>query len=658
MGSTGRHCYMTLVMSDSYLPGAMVLGHSLKDAGATKDLVALVTLETLSIDTLDELKTLYEIVPVARIPNTRPANLYLMGRPDLLYAFTKIGLWRQTQYSKIVYMDADMVALRNLDDLFYIDAGFAAAPDVGWPDAFNSGLMVLTPSMGDYWALQSLASSGDSFDGADQGLLNQYYEHKPWHRLSFTYNCTPNAEYQWEPAYRYHKSNIKAVHFIGRDKPWFVGRQGKGGKGTYGELIGKWWSVYDKHYRKAPTYVPGKSYTRSTAVQERVFGEHVDMYYGVPENERLPPPSSTDVAPAIAVHQPQQEEKQQPPPVVPQLVLEQPTPSPDPEPQYQQEHHQPPPPFQPPEMEWDATRSAPPSKSRPEAEYFPTAHYTFEDQKRTFKAPRQYPQPPPGMWYETPTSRAPQEEPPKAIFPWETKPNRPTTTRVFAEDYPPSPQQEIASPQNTTWEESSGGMERYIRNIMSAQHPQPKKKHLAGEESPPERRESLVISGFPALDDRPSLPVTPAPMMSSHFWGDDEESAVPPEVLAEQTEWNPELKLEELRRNSLVEVNHLVKPTTLKSPSPLRTETSPTSAKGPALTETSTEKEGSSLVATLESAAERQSSPPATTEHANPKVSFSDPKYVTSPTSDGSQKSPGSFSSENLHDSAISPTER
>jgi glycogenin glucosyltransferase len=52
----GRQCYMTLVMSDSYLPGAMVLGHSLRDAGCTKELVALVTLDTLSVDVVDELK--------------------------------------------------------------------------------------------------------------------------------------------------------------------------------------------------------------------------------------------------------------------------------------------------------------------------------------------------------------------------------------------------------------------------------------------------------------------------------------------------------------------------------------------------------------------------------------------------------------------------
>ena len=97
-----------------------------------------------------------------------------MNRPDLLYTFTKINLWRQTQFRKIVYIDADVVALRAPEELFDITETFAAAPDVGWPDAFNTGVMVLTPDMGEYYALRGLASAGDSFDGADQGLLNQY----------------------------------------------------------------------------------------------------------------------------------------------------------------------------------------------------------------------------------------------------------------------------------------------------------------------------------------------------------------------------------------------------------------------------------------------------------------------------------------------------
>jgi glycogenin glucosyltransferase len=195
-------------------------------------------------------QTIYTIISIPRIANPNPGNLFLMGRPDLLHTFTKIALWRQTQYRKVVYLDADIVVLQSLDSLFDLDVPFAAAPDIGWPDAFNSGLMLLTPNMGDYWALQALAASGDSFDGADQGLLNQFYEHKNWHRLSFTYNCTPNAEYQWEPAYRYHKQNIKTVHFIGTDKPWKKGRHTNTGSGVYSELLGRWWSVYDRHYKE------------------------------------------------------------------------------------------------------------------------------------------------------------------------------------------------------------------------------------------------------------------------------------------------------------------------------------------------------------------------------------------------------------------------
>jgi len=144
-----------------------------------------------------------------------------------------------------------VVALRAPDELFKIDAQFAAAPDVGWPDCFNSGVMVLTPNMGDFWSLQTLASTGASFDGADQGLFNEYYTNRPWHKLSFTYNCTPSASYQYEPAYRHFRSNINMVHFIGVDKPWKQGRGPMTGSGSavYKELLGKWWSVYDRHYK-------------------------------------------------------------------------------------------------------------------------------------------------------------------------------------------------------------------------------------------------------------------------------------------------------------------------------------------------------------------------------------------------------------------------
>lgn len=181
--------------------------------------------------------------------NEKPANLYLMNRADLHSAFTKINLWKQTQFRRIVYVDADVVAYRAPDELFDLDHPFSAAPDIGWPDLFNTGVMALTPNLGDYYALVAMAERGISFDGADQGLLNMHFKNN-YNRLSFTYNVTPSGHYQYVPAYRHFQSSINMVHFIGSDKPWALGREASSGGSPYDEMLGRWWAVYDRHYRQ------------------------------------------------------------------------------------------------------------------------------------------------------------------------------------------------------------------------------------------------------------------------------------------------------------------------------------------------------------------------------------------------------------------------
>ena len=172
-----------------------------------------------------------------------------MDRADLASSFTKINLWRLTQFSRIVYVDADVVALRAPDELFDLQSKFAAAPDIGWPDCFNSGVMALSPNMQDFYGLQALARSGVSFDGADQGLLNTYFPRNTWERLSFAYNCTPSGNYQYAPAYKHFGSTISMIHFIGRNKPWLVGRSHKGSSSVFRELLARWWAVYDRHFQ-------------------------------------------------------------------------------------------------------------------------------------------------------------------------------------------------------------------------------------------------------------------------------------------------------------------------------------------------------------------------------------------------------------------------
>ncbi|GLI78114.1 glycogenin glucosyltransferase [Penicillium ochrochloron] len=208
-------------------------------------------------------KTVYdELIPVSSLVNGTPANLWLMDRPDLIATFTKIELWRLTQFTKIVYIDCDVVAVRAPDELLKLEVDFAAAPDVGWPDCFNSGLMVLRPNLQDYYALKALAERGISFDGADQGLLNMHF--RDWHRLSFTYNCTPSANYQYIPAYKHFQGSISLVHFIGAQKPWTLPRQVVPLESPYNQLLARWWSIYDRHYRPPFVSTPQLASGRGT----------------------------------------------------------------------------------------------------------------------------------------------------------------------------------------------------------------------------------------------------------------------------------------------------------------------------------------------------------------------------------------------------------
>lgn len=256
-GNMPEDVYCTLLLNDAYLPGAQVLAHSLRDAGTTKRLAVMVVLAGVSNDTVTELKKLYDyVIPVDPHYSRSSDGLSLMNRLDLGAALTKIELWKQIQFRKVVYLDADTVALRAPDELFDVQADFAACPDVGWPDCFNSGVMVVKPNMDTFEELSSLAEKGETYDGADQGLLNQHFGN--WHRLSFAYNCTVagNMAYQYVPALRHYGSNVSMVHFIGQAKPWNRGHVPglSGSADPYDKFNHHWWTVYNKHHGTGTKY--------------------------------------------------------------------------------------------------------------------------------------------------------------------------------------------------------------------------------------------------------------------------------------------------------------------------------------------------------------------------------------------------------------------
>ena len=125
-----------------------------------------------------------------------------IGRPDLTTVLTKLHIFRLTQFSKIIFLDADVLPVHPISHLFSLPFEFSAVPDVGWPDIFNSGVLVLTPGEEQFNQLNHLIASKPSWDGGDQGLLNEWRD-GDWNRLSFTYNTTPTAAYTYVPTSLY-----------------------------------------------------------------------------------------------------------------------------------------------------------------------------------------------------------------------------------------------------------------------------------------------------------------------------------------------------------------------------------------------------------------------------------------------------------------------
>ena len=198
--------------------------------------------------------------------------------------------------------------------------------------------------------------------------------------------------------------------------------------------------------------------------------------------------------------------------------------------------------------------------SRPEASNFPATHYVMSSDKTPFKAPEKYPEPPTNMYYEVP--KTPTYQKPAPIFPWEK--NAPKATRVFAEDNdyvrPKSSGSTVADENDepvtpadpwqsfnlrgNAWDDIPE-IERYIGALQknrkgNIQVLQGYGSGIPQTSSPGGRRPSMKLTDFPTELERPSLPVTPAPVRRLRFWGverDEEGELLAAEGVPAQEEW-------------------------------------------------------------------------------------------------------------------------
>lgn len=241
--------WVTLATNDSYAVGVLVLAHSLKAAKTTRPLVVMVTdqVSPAMREKLSEVTCLVHQVNVMDSEDT--AHLALLARPELGITFTKLHCWTLTDFSKCVFLDADTLVIQNCDELFEREE-LSAAPDVGWPDCFNSGVFVFSPSLETYSKLLNFAVTEGSFDGGDQGLLNSYFS--DWatkdisRRLPFIYNMTASAAYTYKPAYSKFGKDVRIVHFIGATKPWQVAHRANFQSSVASEHVDLWWDILSR----------------------------------------------------------------------------------------------------------------------------------------------------------------------------------------------------------------------------------------------------------------------------------------------------------------------------------------------------------------------------------------------------------------------------
>jgi glycogenin len=254
--------------------------------------------------------------------------------------------------------------------------------------------------------------------------------------------------------------------------------------------------------------------------------------------------------------------------------------------------------FSAPHVEWDASRyeqrshigvteltrprEPPPVSSKPEAANFPITQYEMSEDKSLFQAPTKYPEPPKDMYYQVPETKPQPDARPPPIFPWEARQAKPT--RVFPKPAPPpepEPKPAVTTPSVTNAEapktegetlptptiavtatdpwntytrtnawDDMPDIERYIQALQNARKgkvqvlvnttTESQDAPEAGAAAPADRRPSFKVTDFPTEVERPSLPVTPAPVRRPSFWGEerDELGKLPAaEGVPKQEEW-------------------------------------------------------------------------------------------------------------------------
>ncbi|KAJ4962390.1 hypothetical protein NE237_022329 [Protea cynaroides] len=245
-----KEAYATVLhSSEDYVCGAIALAQSLLATGTNRDLLLLLD-NSISQPKRDALAAAgWKIRIIKRIRNPRAEK----GSYNE-YNYSKFRLWQLTDYEKIIFIDSDIIVLRNMDILFQFPQMSATGND-GF--IFNSGIMAIEPSKCIFKALMDLRMEIVSYNGGDQGFLNEVFVW--WHRWpkrvnflkNFKENITVLETSMKNQLFGADPPSLYSIHFLGL-KPWRCYRDydcnwNIGDQHVFASDIAhqRWWKLHD-----------------------------------------------------------------------------------------------------------------------------------------------------------------------------------------------------------------------------------------------------------------------------------------------------------------------------------------------------------------------------------------------------------------------------
>lgn len=230
MADFSTRTYITLLGSDNYIWGVVMLAWSLRRVKSRYPLVALCStdISNKSLELLRAHKVGYISLTQHLSSQTDGINI----DDEHKYwnnTFDKLFVWSLTQFEKVVFLDSDMQVIKNIDFLFekpHMSAVRADEWNEPGLDKLNSGMMVIQPNLEDYNGLIELFRSGSLLlkNMGDQDIIREYYKDWGCHP-ELTLSPGLNVLYSEVSAGLIKETDVSPVsviHYIGKKKPWMM----------------------------------------------------------------------------------------------------------------------------------------------------------------------------------------------------------------------------------------------------------------------------------------------------------------------------------------------------------------------------------------------------------------------------------------------------